>query len=84
MSEENIASYRLSKWALNGLTMLQARQLKGQVHVSAFDPGWIKTDLGGPLAPGTTEEAAAGLLKTLLVPWQDTGNFYKDGQIIPW
>lgn len=84
MSEENIASYRLSKWALNGLTMLQARQFKGQVNVSAFDPGWIKTDLGGPLAPGTTQEAADGLLKTLLAPWQDTGNFYKDGQIIPW
>jgi len=84
MSEENIASYRLSKWALNGLTMLQARELRGQVHVCAFDPGWIKTDLGGPLAPGTTQEAADGLLKALLVPWQDSGKFYKDGQIIPW
>lgn len=84
LSEENIASYRLSKWALNGLTLLQARQFKGQVHVSAFDPGWIKTDLGGPLAPGTPQEAALGLLKTLLVPWPDSGTFYKDGQIIPW
>jgi len=84
LSEENIASYRLSKWALNGLTLLQARQFKGQVHVSAFDPGWIKTDLGGPLAPGTPQEAADGLLKTLLVPWVDSGKFYKDGQVIPW
>ncbi len=64
LREPAIASYRLSKWALNGLTLLQARQYAGRLHISAFDPGWIKTDLGGPNAPGTPEEAAEGLLKT--------------------
>lgn len=84
LSEPFIASYRLSKWALNGLTLLQARQYTGRVHISAFDPGWVKTDLGGPHAPGTAEEAALGLLKTLMIPWEESGTFHKDGIQIPW
>jgi NAD(P)-dependent dehydrogenase (short-subunit alcohol dehydrogenase family) len=82
--EPGIASYRLSKWAVNGLTMLQAKELRGVVSVHAFDPGWIRTDLGGPNAPGTPEEAAAGLLKALQLPWSETGQFHKDGHEIPW
>lgn len=84
IKEANIASYRLSKWALHGLTMMQAKELKGRVSVNGFDPGWVRTDLGGPQAPGTAEEAAEGLLRTLLVPWETIGTFFKDGQEIPW
>lgn len=84
MREAGIASYRLSKWAESGLTMLQAKELEGVICVNAFDPGWVRTDLGGPEAPGTPEEAAEGLLKTLLLPWEESGNFYKDGVKIPW
>ncbi len=84
MSEPGIASYRLSKWALHGMTMLQAQELKGQVAVHAFDPGWIRTDLGGPEAPGTPEEAAAGLLQAVLMPTDQTGLFVKDGNEIAW
>lgn len=84
MSEPGIASYRLSKWAVSGLTMLEATELQGVVCVNAFDPGWVRTDLGGPNAPGTPEEAAEGLLKTLQLPWEESGNFYKDGNLIPW
>jgi NAD(P)-dependent dehydrogenase (short-subunit alcohol dehydrogenase family) len=84
MTEPGIASYRLSKWTESGLTMLQANELAGVVCVNAFDPGWVRTDLGGPRAPGTPEEAAEGLLKTLLVPWTESGHFYKDGEKIPW
>lgn len=84
MKEPGIASYRLSKWAESGLTMLQAKELEGKICVNAFDPGWVRTDLGGPHAPGTAEEAAEGLLKTLVLPWEESGNFYKDGEKIPW
>lgn len=84
MTEPGIAGYRLSKWAEAGLTMLQAKELSGTICVNAFDPGWVRTDLGGPNAPGTAEEAAEGLLKTLLLPWKESGNFYKDGEKIPW
>lgn len=84
MTEPGIASYRLSKWAESGLTMLQAKELAGEICVNAFDPGWVRTDLGGPKAPGTPEEAAEGLLKTLLLPWNESGFFYKNGEKIPW
>lgn len=83
MMEPKIASYRLSKWALNGLTMLQAKEWAGKISVLAFDPGWVRTDLGGPNAPGIPEESAAGLLKTILLPPEVSGHFVKDGELLP-
>jgi NAD(P)-dependent dehydrogenase (short-subunit alcohol dehydrogenase family) len=84
LGEPKILSYRVSKWALNGLTQIQAVELRGQVAVNAFDPGWVKTDLGGPLAPGTPEESARGALALLLEPFSTTGKFFKDGKEIPY
>ncbi len=83
MQEPHIASYRLSKWALNGLTLLMARELKGKIAVNAFDPGWVKTDMGGPEAPGSPEESAEGALALVMAPRGDTGKFWKNGQEIP-
>jgi NAD(P)-dependent dehydrogenase (short-subunit alcohol dehydrogenase family) len=78
-----IASYRLSKWALHGLTMMLASQLAGAVSVQAFDPGWVKTDLGGPNAPGSPRESAEGALAVVTLPFASTGKFWKDGREIP-
>lgn len=84
LTEPGIAAYRLSKWALNGLTLLQAEEHRGRISVLAFDPGWVKTDLGGPQAPGEPEESAHLLLATLALPWDKTGSFHKGSQEIPW
>jgi NAD(P)-dependent dehydrogenase (short-subunit alcohol dehydrogenase family) len=84
LTEPGIASYRLSKWALNGLTMLQAKEQRGVIAVNALDPGWVKTDLGGPRAPGAPEDSAEGLLAVLLLPFSETGKFWNDGVEIPW
>ena len=83
LAEPGIGSYRVSKWALNGLVMVQAAQLRGEVAVNAFDPGWVRTDLGGPQAPGTPQESARGALAVLREPFGVTGRFFKDGQEIP-
>jgi NAD(P)-dependent dehydrogenase (short-subunit alcohol dehydrogenase family) len=83
MKDRKIASYRLSKWSLNGLTLLLASELAGQVAVNAFDPGWVKTDLGGPNAPGSPLESARGALSLVTLPFAETGKFWKDGQEIP-
>ncbi|HET9960106.1 MAG TPA: SDR family NAD(P)-dependent oxidoreductase, partial [Polyangiaceae bacterium] len=74
---------RLSKWALNGFTIQLAHELRGQIAVNAFDPGWVKTDLGGSRAPGTPDESARGALALVLEPFTSTGKFWKDGQQIP-
>ena len=78
----NIAGYRLSKWSLNGLTMLLAAELSGKIAVNCFDPGWVKTDLGGNQAPGLPEESAKGALALCLEPFSETGKFWKDGKEI--
>jgi NAD(P)-dependent dehydrogenase (short-subunit alcohol dehydrogenase family) len=74
-----IASYRLSKWALNGFTLILSGELEGKVAVNAFDPGWVKTDLGGPNAPGQPTESAQGALAIVTLPFAETGKFWKDG-----
>jgi NAD(P)-dependent dehydrogenase (short-subunit alcohol dehydrogenase family) len=83
MKDRKIASYRLSKWSLNGLTLLLAGELAGEIAVNAFDPGWVKTDLGGPNAPGSPLESARGALSIVTLPFAETGKFWKDGQEIP-
>jgi len=70
-----MASYRLSKFALNGLTKLYAAQLKGKVSVVAMDPGWVKTDMGGPAAPDSPLLSAERALAIALLPFKVTGTY---------
>ncbi len=83
LHEDGLASYRLSKWAIHGLTMLSSKQWAGEIAVNAFDPGWVKTDMGGPNAPGSPVESAAGALAVVTLPHHVTGKFWKDGREIP-
>jgi len=83
MKSSGIASYRLSKFALNGFTLLLSSELKGRASVNAFDPGWVKTDLGGPQAPGEPVESARGALAVVTLPFSESGKFWKDGREIP-
>ncbi len=82
LGEKGISSYRLAKWSLNGLVRLQALHLAGQIAVNGLDPGWVKTDLGGPRAPGVPEDSARGALALLGEPFSTTGKLFKDGRPI--
>lgn len=70
------ATYKFTKFALNGLTLLWARDLNGVVSVNALDPGWLKTDLGGPNAPGEPEDGGRRMMEILNLPWEVTGRFW--------
>lgn len=70
------ATYKFTKFALNGLTLLWARDLHGVVSVNALDPGWLKTDLGGPNAPGEPIDGGHRMMEILELPWDVTGRFW--------
>jgi NAD(P)-dependent dehydrogenase (short-subunit alcohol dehydrogenase family) len=72
----DMPGYRLSKLALNGLTLSYAGDLKGQVAVNSLDPGWLKTDLGGPNAPGEPPDGAVRMLELASKPFEVTGGFW--------
>jgi NAD(P)-dependent dehydrogenase (short-subunit alcohol dehydrogenase family) len=74
--QRDMPAYRLSKLLLNGLTLSYANDLKGQVAVNALDPGWLKTDLGGPNAPGEPVDGAVRLLELVSKPFEVTGGFW--------
>jgi NAD(P)-dependent dehydrogenase (short-subunit alcohol dehydrogenase family) len=55
--------YATSKAALNRGTVLLSEELKSDgVRVNAVDPGWCRTDLGGPDAPRSATEGALSIL----------------------
>lgn len=81
-AEANMPAYRLSKFALNGLSILYAGDLRGKVAVNALDPGWLKTDLGGPQAPGEPRDGAVRLLDVLSKPFSVTGGFWYGAEAI--
>ena len=74
--EPNMPAYRLSKLLLNGLTLSYAGDLKGKVAVNSLDPGWLKTDLGGPNAPGEPPDGAVRMLELATRPFSVTGGFW--------
>ena len=75
-AQRDMPAYRLSKLLLNGLTLSYANDLKGEVAVNSLDPGWLKTDLGGPSAPGEPIDGAVRLLELVTKPFEVTGGFW--------
>ena len=80
------ASYRVSKLALNGLTRIVADRVRGRnVLVNAVCPGCVRTDMGGPGATRTVELGAQGIVWAATLPdGGPTGGFFRDGRPIDW
>jgi NAD(P)-dependent dehydrogenase (short-subunit alcohol dehydrogenase family) len=62
-------SYRLSKLALNGLSRILAAEIgyERDVKVNSLDPGWVKTDMGGPGAHRDPAEPAREIADLLSI-----------------
>ena len=87
MSMAGSLAYRTSKTALNAVTKLLALDVKdtANLKINAACPGWVKTELGGPDAPRSTEEGADTIiwLATLGDDGPSGGNF-RDREPYPW
>jgi NAD(P)-dependent dehydrogenase (short-subunit alcohol dehydrogenase family) len=79
--------YRSSKAAANMVVKSLAVDLKEKGITSvAFNPGWVKTDMGGPNAMIPVEQSVADMRKVIDgLTLADTGKFIgNDGVVIPW
>jgi NAD(P)-dependent dehydrogenase (short-subunit alcohol dehydrogenase family) len=82
----DMPAYRLSKIALNGLTLMLADGLRGtNVLVNAACPGWVRTDMGGPNADRDVETAADGIIWLATLPdGSPSGGFFRDRKPLEW
>jgi NAD(P)-dependent dehydrogenase (short-subunit alcohol dehydrogenase family) len=79
--------YRSSKSALNSAWRSLAIEVRPRgIIVAAFNPGWVKTRMGGPNATLRPEQSI-GQMRALIAglgPEQSGGFFERDGRVIPW
>jgi NAD(P)-dependent dehydrogenase (short-subunit alcohol dehydrogenase family) len=82
----NTFAYDASKSALNAFTVHLANELKGtKIKVNSAHPGWVQTDMGGPLAPIEVKDGARTSIRLALLPEEGpTGGFYHLEEVIPW
>ncbi|MGI9386580.1 MAG: SDR family NAD(P)-dependent oxidoreductase [Methyloligellaceae bacterium] len=79
--------YRMSKTALNALTVVAATELENgtNIKVNSADPGWVRTDMGGS---GADRDIEAGVDTIAWLAMLDddgpTGGFYRDRMATDW
>lgn len=75
--EPEQAGYSASKAALDKVTVDIASKLDGtDVIISLADPGWCRTDLGGPNAPNAPESALPGVITGVFVDDKKSGRLF--------
>ncbi len=61
--ERNLYAYSMAKAALNLATVVYSREKDWGRNIIAVDPGWMRTDMGGPNADVDPEVSARGLMR---------------------
>ncbi len=78
--EPEQAGYSASKAALDKVTVDIGSKLNGSdVIISLTDPGWCRTDLGGPNAPNAPESAIPGVVVGAFVNDGISGRLFSAG-----
>ncbi len=80
-------AYRMSKAALNMASRSMAVDLRGRGVISVvFNPGWVKTDMGGPSASLSVEQSVGALVARIdALTMAESGSFLNwRGQNYEW
>jgi len=80
------ASYRISKTALNSMTVILASELSGtNILVNTMNPGWVRTEMGGKNATRSVEQGADTAIWLATLPDNGpSGKFFRDRKEIAW
>ena len=71
------AGYSASKAALDKITIDLGHTVEGtDVMINLADPGWCRTDLGGPAAPNSPESALPGIIVGAFVDDKKSGRWF--------
>lgn len=74
--EPQQAGYSASKAALDKITIDLGSTVEGtDVMINLTDPGWCRTDLGGPHAPNAPESAIPGIVVGAFIDDKKSGRF---------
>ena len=74
--EPQQAGYSASKAALDKITIDLGSTVNGtDVMINLTDPGWCRTDLGGPHAPNEPESAIPGIVVGIFVDDKKSGRY---------
>ncbi len=74
--EPQQAGYSASKAALDKITIDLGSTVQGtDVMINLTDPGWCRTDLGGPHAPNAPESAIPGIVVGIFVDDKKSGRY---------
>jgi NAD(P)-dependent dehydrogenase (short-subunit alcohol dehydrogenase family) len=79
MQSGGYAAYRMSKWMLNGFTMLLVGELgRNKIKVYSMCPGWVRTDMGGAGATRSVQQGADTAVWLAAGENIPSGRFYRD------
>ena len=78
MNEPNLTAYAISKAAVDKFVRDFVPRLAGTgVNMNLLDPGWLRTDLGGPRAPNDPSTVLPGALVPALLDNGESGRFFR-------